>query len=106
MTRINGTSVSAFDRVELWYLNEAGIAAASNTTFTLTYGNGVPVSQHFSAVTFKNIDQAATILQHAVAEYMAVHIVDALEAVEIDDADRETQRFARVRLRLHLQLGG
>jgi thrombospondin type 3 repeat protein len=62
LTRINGTVVGAADRIELWYLNEAGIVAATNNTFVVTYGGGTPGAQHFAAATIKNVNQSAPIL--------------------------------------------
>jgi hypothetical protein len=64
LTRINGTSVgtSSVVRVELWYLKETGIAAATNTTFVVNYGGTAPSGKHFASATFQNVDQTAPIL--------------------------------------------
>ncbi len=64
LTRINGTIVGTGSRVrmELWYLNEAGIVAATNTTFVVTYGSGTPTSQHFASEVYRNVDQTTPIL--------------------------------------------
>jgi hypothetical protein len=64
LTRINGVAVGTTSRVriELWYLKQAGIVAATNGTFVVTYGGANPTSQHFAAATFRNIDQVAPIL--------------------------------------------
>jgi hypothetical protein len=61
LTRINGVVVNSLDRVELWYLNEAGIVAATNTTFVVTYGAGTPSNQLFASVAYKNVDQTTPI---------------------------------------------
>lgn len=68
LTRINGgaAGTSQVVRMELWYLNEAGIAAATNGTFVVTYGAGSPQAQHFAAATFRNVDQATPILDSSV----------------------------------------
>jgi hypothetical protein len=64
LIRINGTSVgtSSVVRVELWYLKETGIAAATNTTFVVNYGGAAPSGKHFASATFQNVDQTAPIL--------------------------------------------
>jgi hypothetical protein len=64
MTRINGTVVgtTTVARIELWYLNEAGIGAASNGTFVVTYGGASPSEPSFAAASFQNVDQTAPIL--------------------------------------------
>jgi hypothetical protein len=52
------------DRIEAWYLNEAGIAAAGSTTITVTYAAGITLTEYcevFSAATFSNVDQLAPI---------------------------------------------
>ncbi len=68
LTRINGTvaGTNMVARVELWYLKETGIAAATNSTFTITYGTGNPADPTFAAVTYKNVDQANPIVASAV----------------------------------------
>jgi hypothetical protein len=68
LTRINGTVVGAPSRVriELWYLNEAGIVAATSSTFVVTYGGGTPGTQHFASALYGNVSQAAPILASAV----------------------------------------
>jgi hypothetical protein len=64
LTRINGTAAgtSSIDRVELWYLKEAGIVAATNTTFVVTYGGTAPTAVLYAAATYKNVDQTTPIL--------------------------------------------
>jgi hypothetical protein len=64
LTRVNGTLAGTTSRVriELWYLNETGIAAASNSTFVVTYGGGSPSSPHFAAATYRNVDQTTPVL--------------------------------------------
>jgi hypothetical protein len=50
LTRINGAAVgSTVARVELWYLKEAGIVAATNTTFVITYGGTAPTELSYGA---------------------------------------------------------
>jgi hypothetical protein len=68
LTRINGTVVGSPSRVriELWYLNEAGIAAATNTTFVVSYGTGVPASPHYAAATYRDVDQTTPVLSSSI----------------------------------------
>ncbi len=68
MTKINGTvaGTTTVARTELWYLKEAGIVAATNGTFIVTYGGANPTEQHFAAATYRNVDQAAPILASSV----------------------------------------
>jgi hypothetical protein len=63
LTRINGTAAGTNQvvRAELWYLKEAGIVAATNTTFVVTFASG-NVTAQYAAVTFRNVDQAAPIV--------------------------------------------
>lgn len=49
-------------RVELWYLGEAGIASATGSTFTVAYGGAAPSEAHYAAATFRNVGQAAPIV--------------------------------------------
>jgi len=64
LTRVNGRLAGTTSRVriELWYLNETGIAAATNNTFVVTYGGATPSSQHFAAATVRNVDQTSPVL--------------------------------------------
>ena len=48
-------------RAELWYLNEAGIQAATGSTFSLTYSNGSPTNSRHAAVTYRTVDQTTPI---------------------------------------------
>jgi hypothetical protein len=68
LTRVNGTLAGTTSRVriELWYLNETGIAAATNGTFVVTYNGKNPSSPHFAAATFRNVDQTTPILASSV----------------------------------------
>jgi hypothetical protein len=69
LTRINGVAAgtTTFGRVELWYLNEAGIAAATGNTFSVAYGGGAtPADEHYGAVTYANVDQTSPVLDSAV----------------------------------------
>jgi hypothetical protein len=61
LTRINGVVVGNFDRIELWYLKDAGIAAATTGTFVVTYGGANPTDQHFASAFFQNVLQTAPI---------------------------------------------
>jgi hypothetical protein len=61
LTRINGTVVNGSDRIELWYLKEAGITAATANTFVVTYGGTTPSNQLFAAATYRNVDQTAPV---------------------------------------------
>ena len=47
---------STYARVEIWYLNEAGIQAASDTTFVVSY-SATPLYPMHAAATFENVDQ-------------------------------------------------
>ena len=66
LTRINGTVIGTADRIELWYLAETGIVAATNTTFVVTYSGTTPAAQHFAAATIKNVDQTTPVAASAV----------------------------------------
>jgi len=64
LTRIGGVLAGsgAFARVEMWYLNEAGISAASNNSFSVTWGSGTPAHPVYGAVTYRNVNQINPIL--------------------------------------------
>jgi hypothetical protein len=64
LTRIDGTvatSSGVYDRVELWYLKEANIAAASSTTFSVTWGGSAPSAPMYAAITYGGVDQTTPI---------------------------------------------
>lgn len=64
LTRITGTSTvssGCYAFADLWYLNEADIAAASNSTFTVTWGGTAPADPMYAAVTYKNVNQASPV---------------------------------------------
>ncbi len=48
---------STFNRVELWYLDEAGIQAATDDAFVVTWGGGTPSQPMYAAVTYEGVDQ-------------------------------------------------
>ncbi len=52
-------------RVELWYLNEAGIAAASGNTFSVTWGGTAPSDPMYAAATYENVSQSNPISDSA-----------------------------------------
>ncbi len=52
-------------RVELWYLNEAGIAAASGSTFSVTWGGATPSQPMYAAATYKHVNQSDPIADSA-----------------------------------------
>ena len=52
-------------RVELWYLNEAGIAAASGNTFSVTWGGAAPTQPMYAAATYENVNQSTPIADSA-----------------------------------------
>ena len=64
LTRIGGivAGSGAFARVEMWYLNEGGISAASNNSFSVTWGSGTPSHPTYGAVTYRNVNQINPIL--------------------------------------------
>jgi hypothetical protein len=64
LTRANTAVVasSPFERVELWYLNEAGIMAATSNTFVITYGASTPTIVISAAATYQNVLQTTPIL--------------------------------------------
>jgi hypothetical protein len=67
LTRINGTAVgSTVVRGELWYLKEAGIVAATNTTFVITYGGTAPTEITYAAATYRNINQTSPVVASTV----------------------------------------
>lgn len=64
MTRITGTSATStgvYNRAELWYLKESGIAAASSTTFSVTWGGGAPTDPMYAAGAYTGVDQTTPI---------------------------------------------
>jgi hypothetical protein len=63
LTRINGTvaGTTTVARVELWYLNEAGISAASGSTFSVTWGGAAPSNPMYAAATYQDVSQCAPI---------------------------------------------
>jgi hypothetical protein len=63
LTRIGGVAAgtSSIVRTELWYLKEAGIAAASTNTFTVTWGGSTPSSPKYGAATYANVSQTTPI---------------------------------------------
>lgn len=63
LTKIAGAVVGTADRVELWYLNEAGIGSASNTTFTVTWGGTAPTNPMYAAGSYANVYQTTPIAQ-------------------------------------------
>ena len=73
---VAGTSTLA--RVELWYLNEIGIQAATGTTFSVTYGNGAPSLPHHAAATYQDIDQTTPIADTDVDTTTSVDPIDAI----------------------------
>ena len=62
LTRINGTVVGAFDRIELWYLKETGIVAATGNTFVVTYGGTTPPPCTSPRRRSENVDQTTPVL--------------------------------------------
>ena len=62
---IQRADASGFNRVEIWYLNEAGIAVASGNTFTATFDNGLPYGSAYNtyAVTLGGVDQTSPFCQ-------------------------------------------
>jgi hypothetical protein len=66
LTRINGAVVGTADRIELWYLKETGIVAATNTTFVVTWGGTAPTVPHYAAATIRNVDQTTPVVASAV----------------------------------------
>ncbi|MEW5876211.1 MAG: VWA domain-containing protein, partial [Candidatus Zixiibacteriota bacterium] len=63
LTRIDGGAVgsSTRNRAELWYLNEAGILAASGNTFSVTWGGSTPSERKYGAATYANVRQIGPI---------------------------------------------
>jgi hypothetical protein len=53
------------NRVEIWYLNEAGIQAASGSTFTPSFSGGDVDVQLHAAATFANVNQTTPITDTA-----------------------------------------
>ena len=64
LTRILGAVAGTtwFDRTELWYLNEAGIAAAVGNTFSVTWGGSAPSNPMYAAATYADVNQSSPIL--------------------------------------------
>jgi hypothetical protein len=63
LTRIVGAvaGTSIYGRVELWYLNEAGIGAATGNTFSVGWGSGAPSDPMYAAATFEGVNQCRPI---------------------------------------------
>lgn len=55
----NGSPDSFCDRTELWYLDEAGIQAATGNTFSVTWAGDPPfeLEEYYAAVTLQDVDQ-------------------------------------------------
>jgi len=64
-------------RCEIWYLDEAGIQAASGNTFVVTYASGTVNNAIHAAATFANVDQTSPIYDTATNQSDSV---DPLEA--------------------------
>ena len=59
----SGSPNSFCARTELWYLDEAGIQAATGSTFSPTWSGDPPfeLEEHYTAVTLENVDQSSPI---------------------------------------------
>ena len=66
LTRVGGivNGSGTRERTEIWYLNEAGIAAAGSSTYVVTWGGSAPASPKYSSATYGNVDQASPIVHH------------------------------------------
>ncbi len=60
VAEVAGTST--YDRVELWRLNDAGIAAATDSDFSVVWGGASPSDPMYAAATFANVDQGSAVL--------------------------------------------
>jgi hypothetical protein len=82
------TGVTSYEnRLEMWYLNEAGIAAASGSSFAVVWSGTTPIDQLIAAVTLKNVDQTTPVSSFNngnIASANAVQIASAL-TVNSDD---------------------
>ena len=83
------TGATAYEnRLEMWYLDEAGIAAASGNTFVITGWTGTdPADELYDAVTLENVDQATPIGDFSpgnIADAPAVQIGTALNVAAGD----------------------
>jgi hypothetical protein len=58
-----GTTGAFCARVELWYLLEAGLTAATSSTFAPVWSGDAPyeLEEHYAAVTLDRVDQSAPI---------------------------------------------
>lgn len=69
LTRIVEEAVESSNRfigrIELWYLNEAGIVAATNSTFVVTFGGSGINNEHYGAATYENVDQTSPVFDFA-----------------------------------------
>ena len=59
----SGSPNSFCIRTELWYLDEAGIQAATGSTFSPTWSGDPPfeLEEHYTVVTLENVDQSSPI---------------------------------------------
>ncbi|MFY7971086.1 MAG: lectin-like protein, partial [Flavobacteriales bacterium] len=65
--RVAGPVGTFYNRTEIWYLNDAGITAASGSAINVTYGGGAASSfnARVGAVTLNNVDQVNPIISTA-----------------------------------------
>jgi len=78
----------AENRIEVWYLDESGISAATGNTFAITGWSGNdPGSELYDAVTLQNVDQASPFGDVATGNALLSSSVQLDSAVEAFDGD-------------------
>ena len=70
-------SSNTYARVELWYLDESGVQAASGSSVAVTYGNGGPDRPWHAVTTYQDVDQTTPI---ADSDLNSTTSVDPIEA--------------------------
>jgi hypothetical protein len=88
LTHAVETNALAEDRIEVWYLDEAGISAATGNTFAITGWSGIdPTSELYDALTLQNVDQANPFGDVATGNTLVSSTVQPDSALEVFTGD-------------------
>ncbi len=85
----SGSPDSFCIRTELWYLNEAGIQAATGSTFSPTW-SGDPaynLEEYYTAVTLENVDQSSPIGNSSTNSTTTVNPIQTSSTLAVDARD-------------------